>query len=456
MTLKRKITVNVSLVFTVIFGLSSTLIYVSFYNFRKEEFKNRLKEKAMTTAKLLLEVKEIDKQILESIDQNSINKLYNEKTLVFNSDYKLIYESLDNTTIEWTKADLVTLNREKLFFKSQSHNKELLGIYLRMSTGDYYVLITAEDNYGYSKLRYLLYSLIITYCIGIILVWLFIYIFVQKLLRPLDTFQQQITSITANQLNIHLEENNSNDEINLLTRAFNQMLTRLEDSFTTQKEFTANASHELYTPLTRISLQLENLIQLEQHSENTQKYLKSINNDVHHIADLIDSLLILAKANKEDIGKKFRSERLDEIMFDAMDQVKKIHSGFNLEFDIQLGENLEKPMEIKGIKSLLKIAFFNLLKNAYAYSSDKRAVVLIKQFNDQEISVIISNNGKTVTAEEQKKMFDPFMRGVNSGKTSGSGLGLPIVKRILNYHNATISYTISNEQYNQFLIVFLI
>jgi len=139
----------------------------------------------------------------------------------------------------------------------------------------------------------------------------------------LDVFQQKITSISANELNVHLEENNTNDEINLLTHAFNQMLTRLENAFNTQKEFTSNASHELYTPLTRISFQLENLIQTEKHSENTLSYLQSINNDVHQIADLINSLLLLAKVNREEISTKFEKVRIDEIVFDANDQVKK-------------------------------------------------------------------------------------------------------------------------------------
>ncbi|MFY7756987.1 MAG: sensor histidine kinase, partial [Flavobacterium stagni] len=107
MTLKRKIAINVSIAFSILFGLAATYIYISFSNFRKEEFKDRLTEKALTTAKLLLEVKEIDNTILKLIDQNTINKLYNEKTLVFDGQYKLVYQSLDDSKIKYTKDDLV-------------------------------------------------------------------------------------------------------------------------------------------------------------------------------------------------------------------------------------------------------------------------------------------------------------------------------------------------------------
>jgi len=79
MTLKRKVAVNIALAFSILFGLAATFIYISFSNFRKEEFKDRLEEKALTTAKLLVEVKEIDKKLLKLIDHNTINKLYNEQ-----------------------------------------------------------------------------------------------------------------------------------------------------------------------------------------------------------------------------------------------------------------------------------------------------------------------------------------------------------------------------------------
>ena len=453
MTLKRKIAVNVSVAFTILFGLAASFIYISFSNFRSEEFKNRLHEKALTTVKLLIEVKKIDIKVLNLIDKNTINKLLNEKILVFDSEYKLIYSSLDDKKINWIKNDLIRLNNEKSYL-IKSGETETYGVFFPFQQGDYYVLISADDNYGYSKLQHLLYSLFFTYFFGVLLVWIFTYFFMKNQLKPLDVFQQKITSISANQLNEHLEENNSNDEINLLTKAFNQMLTRLENSFTTQKEFTSNASHELYTPLTRISLQLENLIQKEKHSETTLTYLKSINNDVHQLADLINSLLILAKVNKEEVDKKFKPVRIDEIIFFANEQIKKMDNYFQIEFDIQIDENVQNPMEVYGIKSLLKIAFTNLLKNAYLYSNDKKAKVSIVQIEKGQLLIHIKNNGNFLTEDEIEKIFDPFMRGSNASNVVGSGLGLPIIKRILDYHNASILYSANNKIENEFTIRF--
>jgi signal transduction histidine kinase len=453
MTLKRKIAINVSIAFSILFGLAATYIYISFSNFRKEEFEDRLAEKALTTAKLLLEVKEVDNKLLKLIDQNTINKLYNEKTLVFDGQYNLIYRSLDNYSISYNKSDLILLNNEKRFYKTNG-DKELLGIYLPLENGDYYVLISAEDKYGYSKMRYLLYSLLITYIISIALVWLLTYFFIKKLLRPLDEFQNNITSITVNRLNAHLVESDSQNEINLLTKAFNKMLNRLEESFNTQKEFTSNASHELYTPLTRISLQLENLINQEGHNKNTLNYLKNINNDIHQMADLINSLLILAKINQDEIRKKFEIIRADDLIFDAFNQMKKNYPDFTLHFEIQDNPDIDSNLEIQGIKSLLTIVILNLFKNAYLYSQDKKVVVIISQLDTNTTEIIITNKGNTLTKEEQSKMFNAFARGNNATNIQGSGLGLRIAKRILDYHQATITYhTESNE--NVFKLTFV-
>ena len=455
MTLKRKIAVNVSIAFSILFGLASTFIYLRFSSFRKEEFKQRLEEKALNTTKLLLDVKKVDKKLIKLIDENSINKYYNEKTLVFNDSFTLIYSSVGDAEIKWTPNDLKRLSTVKSFFKSDDE-RDLVGINFTFEQGNYYVLITAEDKYGYSKMEYLLFSLIITFIVSILLVWIFTYLFIKKQLSPLDTFEKKITSISANQLNEHLAENESNDEINLLTKAFNQMLDRLENAFATQKEFTSNASHELYTPLTRISFQLENLINSQKHSETTLNYLKSINNDVHQIADLINSLLLLAKVNKEEMGKKFKKARIDEVIFDTYEQVKKINANFNLDFDIQIADEIENPMDVLGSKSLLKIAFTNLLKNACLYSSNNKASVIINQTKKNEIVVLIQNEGKTIKSSELNKIFEPFTRGENSIHIQGSGLGLPIVKRILDYHNATISYRSINENSNEFMVSFTI
>uniref|UniRef100_UPI0035B4C3FB histidine kinase dimerization/phospho-acceptor domain-containing protein n=1 Tax=Flavobacterium sp. TaxID=239 RepID=UPI0035B4C3FB len=323
MTLKRKVAINISLAFSLLFGLAATFVYLRFTDFRKAEFEEKLENKAYNTAKLVDEIKRIDNVALQILDRKTLNKINNEKILVFDHNYHLIYTSIDDAKIKWTKNDLLQLNKKRTFFRTID-DKELLGIRFDFSKNDrYYVLILGQDKYGISKMNFLLVSLIVSFVISILFIWTFTYFLIKKSLQPLDDFQEKITTISANQLNLKLPESNTNNEIDLLTKAFNNMLDRLEKSFSMQKEFTSNASHELYTPLTRIALQIENLMTKEEHSEGTKKYLKNINNDIHQVADLINALLLLARVEKTEINKNFKPIRIDDIILKANELTAK-------------------------------------------------------------------------------------------------------------------------------------
>ncbi|MES2519879.1 MAG: HAMP domain-containing sensor histidine kinase [Bacteroidota bacterium] len=453
MTLKKKIAINIAVAFSILFGLASMIIFFSFSYFRKEEFEQRLREKALTTTKLLVEVKEVDNQLLKLIDRNSINKLYNEKILVFDSKFKLIYSSIDDATIIWNINDLKQLKKDKSFFRKEKE-KDVLGIFYDFERNDYFVLISAEDKYGNNKITFLFYLILTTFLTGTLLVWLSTYFFIKRLLKPLDVFQEQITNISINQLNVQLHETQGNDEINLLTKAFNTLLSTIEKAFEAQREFTSNASHEIRTPLTRIAFKIENLLQNKEHSSTTITYLKSVNDEIHQLSDLVNSLLLLSKVNKEDLHRKFNKIRIDEIIFSANRQVKKQEPTFDLSFEIIDEDDIEQAMNILGVKSLLEIVFINLLKNAALYSINGQAKVIIGLTLNKQLKVSISNLGKLISESEQKKLFQPFMRGENAININGSGLGLRITKRILDYHSASINYTAIFPETNLFEVIF--
>jgi signal transduction histidine kinase len=427
------------------------LIYFFFSSFRSEEFEERLSEKALTTAKLLLEVKEVDKQLLKLIDENTIHKLHNEKTLVFDENLNLIYSSIDDTVIDWDMEDLKRLKEEKSFFRKENQ-KDVLGIFYDFEKTDYYVFISAEDKYGNNKLNYLFYLLSISFSLGIAFVWISSYFLVAYLLKPLDFFEKQITTISVNNLQDLLPQTSKNEELILLTKAFNTLLVRINKAFSSQKEFTSNASHELRTPLTRISFQLENLSQYTTHTPEVSQYLKNMSYEVNQLTDLVNSLLLLSKVTKTNTKSEknehfehFEHLRIDEIIFFATQEVRKQHPNFELNFEIledsNKNSNFEISMEIEGIKSLLESAFINLLKNAYNYSDSKKATLTIEQISETSMRIRIFNDGNNLSQTEQNTLFEPFFRGENATSINGSGLGLRIVKRIFDYHQFSIKYT---------------
>ncbi|MEG2102697.1 ATP-binding protein [Flavobacterium sp. FlaQc-28] len=451
MTLKNRISLLVSLLFTILFGLASTVIFVLYSNFRKEEFRDRLEIKALSNIKLLVNVKEVDDQLLKMIDQNSINKLYDEKTLVFDSQFKLIYSSIDDAKINWSVDDLKYLKKHKTFFKQQG-DYEVYGVFYDTKDKDFYALISATDDYGKRKLLFLRYTLVISYIFFTCLCWVLTSFMVKKAMNPLGLFHQKIKNINENNLDTRIKSKSNKNEIDLIANEFNFMMDRIEISYQKQKEFTAHASHELRTPLSRITSQIENVVADPKTTVENRSFLKTILSDVNQLTELITSLLTLSKIDTKN-QENTETHRLDEILFSAIENLNKSFPDFVILFEMEESENLDSALEIKGNKNLLEIAISNVLKNACVYSDNKQAKVKISTVGDSLV-ISISNTGKTLTENEQKNLFQPFMRGENSKGTAGFGLGLRIVNRILNLHHSTITYSITNTNENLFQLIF--
>lgn len=451
MTLKNRISLLVSLLFTILFGLASTLIFVLYSNFRKEEFQDRLEIKALSNIKLLVNVKEIDHRLLKLIDRNSINQLYDEKTLIFDSNYKLIYSSIDDAKINWSVADLKYLKKNKTFFKQQG-DYEVYGVFYDTGDKDFYALISATDLYGKRKLLYLRYVLILSYVFFTTSCWLLTSFTIKKVMSPLGLFHQKIKKINENNLDTRVETQSKDNEIDLIANEFNFMMDRIEISYQKQKEFTAHASHELRTPLSRITSQIENVISNDKTDNESKNFLKVILSDVNQLTELIHSLLILSKLdNKKHENKE--PHRIDEIIFTCIEKLNRTFPDFVISFDIEENDNLDAALEIEGNKNLLEIALSNVLKNACVYSDNKQAEIKISTEN-RNLIISVSNTGKTLNEEEQKNLFQPFMRGKNAIGTSGFGLGLRIVQRILTLHNGTIIYSVPENNKNLFQLFF--
>lgn len=449
MTIKSKISFFISILFSVLFTGICLFIFFNFSNFRKEEFEERLHEKALTSIKLLIEVKEVDQNLLKIIDQNTINKLYNEKMLIFDKDYNLIYSSLDNTKITWTNADLQYLKKNKTFFK-RAGEYEVFGMFYDTNAEDYYALVTANDNFGNRKLVYLKNLLWAAGVIFIVAIWFFSFYIIKKQLLPLDIFHRKIKGINDLNTDTRLEiASGSKNEISLISSEFNYMMDRIKQVYQKQKEFTAHASHEFRTPLARISVQLEN--QIESSTPEQKKILKNILGNVDQLKELINSLLILSKA--ED--KPFEDQpkvRMDELIYESMGKVTAEFPDIKINFEMNPFHEMETLLEVPCNASLMEIALVNLIKNAYLYSDNKSVNVSIEE-KDGKLNIHIINSGETITEEEQINLYQPFMRGQNSRNQDGIGLGLRMVDRIVTGYGYKLVYT-SKENTNIFSLIF--
>lgn len=452
MSLKRKIALTISIAFSLLFAMVMAVIYLSFNDFRRDEFKERFRQRLEFTSHFISKSKDFEEEAPIFFNENSDNILLNETILIFNSEKELIYSTIKDRNVTWDSALLKELDEKKIIYTEKTV-PEIYAALRNINGENYYILTSALDTNGKSKLEYLKYLLITAYVMSTLLIGFFSYYFMGQFLRPLEDLNTEISEVTAHKLTKQIPVQESNDEINVLAKSFNTMIARLDDVFQSQKDFTASASHEIRTPITRMAFQLENLIKFEEHSPETLTSLKQIQKDVYQLSDLTNSLLLLTKFDKENIQSIYEEVRIDEVIFEAFEAVEKSYPSLKMDFLISEDTSENGLLTISGIQSLLVIVFINLFKNAAVYSDDEEVDVLITETNDQ-LTVDVISRGNTIPEEEQAKLFEAFMRGNNSQNISGSGLGLRIVKRILEYHGAEIVYSSPAEQTNTFSVIF--
>lgn len=452
MSLKRKIALSLSIAFSLIFGIMMFVIYVSFNDFRRDEFKLRFQKRLVFTVNFIEKANDFEREAPLFFDENSDNVLLNENIIILNAEKGLVYSTLKDKKVTWYNNLLESLDKEKTIYNEHSE-PEIYAALRNIKGENYYILTSAQDVTGESKLAFLGYTLIFSYIISVLLIWFFSYYLVSKFLQPLEVLKNQISDTSVHRLTTDIILKNSNDEIGVLAKSFNLMTSRLDDVFQSQKDFNSSAAHEMRTPLTRMAFQLENLIQLENHSDKTKSTLQQMLQDVYQLSDLTKSLLLLSKFDKEGIATVYEEVRIDEVVFDAFESVHRNFPDFKMDFQIDEESIDDSVLTVKGVKSLLEITFINLFKNAALYSDNQEVDISIKE-TDFRIIVKVYSVGSIIPLEEREKLFEAFMRGSNSHNKTGSGLGLRIVKRILEYHKAEISYTSLSDKENLFTVIF--
>ncbi|WP_461109738.1 ATP-binding protein [Spirosoma koreense] len=437
MTIRNRIALQFSLIVASILVIFSVLIYLVSATYRREEFYERLKSKARTTVRFLIEVKEVDRELLKIIDRNTLTALFDEKVLIFDAKNHLIYSSVDDQVINY-KASLLDEVRRLGEVETFNGRNELVGLLYRQNGRDLVVLASAYDQFGKSKLDNLRLTLGWGLLAGIgITIGLGIF-FAGQSLRPISQINQQVSTITARNLQQRLDEGNRQDEIARLAMNFNNVLQRLQQAFEQQRSFVSHASHELRTPLaalkSEIQLGLLRPISVGQHEE----ILNNLLSDADRLINLTNSLLLLARTMETSNQVSFQPIRIDDIIFTAKDELLDAKPNYHVEIDYTNIPETETETLIQGNEHLLKQVLLNLLDNACKYSTDHRAQVRIST-DEQQCQITIQDRGIGMSDADLAHIFEPFYRAQNALGYEGFGIGLSISAKLIELHRGTLT-----------------
>jgi two-component system sensor histidine kinase QseC len=250
--------------------------------------------------------------------------------------------------------------------------------------------------------------------------------------RPLSAISKAVRMRDSRNLEpIHV--NPSLAEVRPLVDAINQLLARLQQSILRERAFTADAAHELKTPLAAIKVQAQVALAAHDNAQQ-QQAMQRVVQGVDRSAHLAEQLLLLARLDERETVTT-SCVRLHEIAAEAI-AVRAAHAE---ERSISIVLSGDSDAEVYGDRVLARTLIDNLLDNAIKYGNDGGRVHITVLADAQTVSITVSDNGPGVSDEERLRLTDRFFRGASaSTSANGSGLGLSIVARIAAHFNARV------------------
>ena len=274
-----------------------------------------------------------------------------------------------------------------------------------------------------------------------------------KALKPVDKITQTARMITSQNLNQRIEPPKVKDEISRLIETFNEMISRLDQSFRQIKQFSTDASHELKTPLTILKGEVEVTLRKERTSHEYEQTLKSNLEEINRMSQIVDDLLLLSKADIGEIRLNKEVINLTEILNEVVAQMNILAQSKTLLIETS---NHHEDIHIFGDGLRIRELFLNLIENGIKYTEeggsihitfskdtplhDKSQSGWTERKQARFVKIIVSDTGIGIAKEDRERIFDRFFRvdKARSREQGGSGLGLSICKWIVEAHQGEI------------------
>ena len=286
------------------------------------------------------------------------------------------------------------------------------------------------NNKADYKKRSLLFSTLLALLGGVVT-----YYIVGHALKPLKKFSDKIEEVQAQNLSDSRIEENEVKELNQLSVSYNKMLERLSEAFEVQRQFTANAAHELRTPLALMQVQLDlyNSTEHPGNDECTGHTIAMITEQNERLSKVVKTLL--------DMSELRITVRDEKIMVDALvEEVLEDLEPLAAEKNVELIGKCN-PVTMTGSDILIYRLVYNLVENAIKYNHPEGKVTVTVCQKEKKVILSIADTGSGIPGELRERVFEPFFRvdKSRSRELGGVGLGLALVHEIVKAHDGSIS-----------------
>ncbi len=254
-------------------------------------------------------------------------------------------------------------------------------------------------------------------------------------LWPVQQMTQSLERIDPNHLNERLGSATWPRELQPVATAFDEMLARLEDSFTRLSQFSADLAHELRTPISNIRGEAEVTLTRPRSSEDYRNVIESITGECERLSGIVENLLFLARAEAAD-------RQIEKDIFPARPAIEKIASYYRtIAEERGISITNEGDGDVYADPLLFDRALSNLLDNALRFTPDRGKITIRSQSRNGRTELAVEDTGCGIALHHLPRIFDRFYRVDSSRSSRGSGLGLALVKSITNLHGGSATVT---------------
>jgi heavy metal sensor kinase len=273
----------------------------------------------------------------------------------------------------------------------------------------------------------------------------------KKALRPVTEMARSARSISANDFDQRLPPTGTRDELEELRVAFNDLLTRLQVSFARQSRFTAEASHQLRTPLAAMLGQIDVALRRERDSDEYRRALSAAQKQAAHLHQIIETLLFLTREDAESRPPSLETVDLHHWLADYLHQWEQHPRHDDIHFETD--ENQSFSVDIQSV--LLGEALNNLLDNACKYSDPGTPIKVRLVSVGSEVRLVVEDCGYGIPEADVPHVFHPFFRSasVRQRGIAGTGLGLSIARRIAEVFHGRLDVESTTGKGSRFIIV---
>lgn len=436
MKIRTKLTVRYLAITAAVFSVLLIFIVLFSEKSRERHAFLTLKQEAVTKAHLFLSGR-VDAEVMQSIYKNNREFINEVEVAVYNTQGELLYHDASDIDIVKETPQMLRDIEENHSLEFYLGEHQVVGLVYRFSGKEYLLTAAAYDGYGYGKQREMTVILWVAWIFVLILLAIAGYLLAKGALAPVSRIVDEIEAITESNLDRRLAVKHPNDELGELSTTFNEMLDRLEQSFDSQKMFVSNISHELRTPMAALIAELELSLLRERTPGEYRKTIELALSDSRKIERLSGGLLDLARSSYDPKQIAMHPVRLDELLLDAREMVTGANKEYEVELIFEQSIEDEAVLTVHGNEYLLKTAFVNLIENNCKFSENKTSYVNIS-FSERCSVIRFTDLGIGISKEDAANLFKPFYRGGNSGYSAGHGIGMTLVKRIIQLHKGEI------------------